>query len=125
MEDRLLSMAQVLPVQFGDGLAEPAISAISSGRNATVKALALTASVSGPCEKTRVVLIDSEFGLGCEYIRERKKRGKASRKDLAQQAAAAAANGQKSPHGQSSEGSPTESRNENASSTTSLANENG
>ncbi|KAF7556367.1 hypothetical protein G7046_g6315 [Stylonectria norvegica] len=29
-----------------------------------------------------------EFGLGCEYIRERKKRGKASRKDLAQQAAA-------------------------------------
>ncbi|KAI0008555.1 transcriptional activator xlnR [Xylariaceae sp. FL0662B] len=42
-----------------------------------------------------------EFGLGCEYIRERKKRGKASRKDLAQQAAQAAAaatqNGQKSP----------------------------
>lgn len=33
----------------------------------------------------------SEFGLGCEYIRERKKRGKASRKDLAQQAAAQAA----------------------------------
>ncbi|KXJ95360.1 fungal-specific transcription factor domain-domain-containing protein [Microdochium bolleyi] len=29
-----------------------------------------------------------EFGLGCEYMRERKKRGKASRKDLAQQAAA-------------------------------------
>ena len=39
-----------------------------------------------------------EFNLGCEYIRERKKRGKASRKDLALQAAAtAAANGQKSP----------------------------
>ncbi|KAH8836747.1 Xylanolytic transcriptional activator xlnR [Pyricularia oryzae] len=43
-----------------------------------------------------------EFGLGCEYIRERKKRGKASRKDLAQQAAAQAAttgssSGQKSP----------------------------
>ncbi|KAK0388641.1 hypothetical protein NLU13_4884 [Sarocladium strictum] len=32
-----------------------------------------------------------EFGLGCEYVRERKKRGKASRKDLAQQAAAQAA----------------------------------
>ncbi|KAK1466413.1 hypothetical protein CCUS01_01262, partial [Colletotrichum cuscutae] len=31
-----------------------------------------------------------EFGLGCEYIRERKKRGKASRKDLAAQAAAQA-----------------------------------
>ncbi|KAI0132199.1 fungal-specific transcription factor domain-containing protein [Xylariales sp. AK1849] len=40
-----------------------------------------------------------EFGLGCEYIRERKKRGKASRKDLAQQVAAQAAaqNGQQSP----------------------------
>ncbi|KAH7017766.1 fungal-specific transcription factor domain-containing protein [Ilyonectria destructans] len=34
-----------------------------------------------------------EFGLGCEYIRERKKRGKASRKELAQQAAAQAASG--------------------------------
>ncbi|PGH05115.1 hypothetical protein AJ80_08414 [Polytolypa hystricis UAMH7299] len=34
-----------------------------------------------------------EFGLTCEYARERKKRGKASKKDLAaQQAAAAAAN---------------------------------
>ncbi|KAH8678910.1 fungal-specific transcription factor domain-containing protein [Tricladium varicosporioides] len=65
-----------------------------------------------------------EFGLGCEYIRERKKRGKASRKDLAQQAAAAAANGQKSPTGQSSdERSPTESRNESGSATTSLAND--
>ena len=44
----------------------------------------------------------AEFGLGCEYIRERKKRGKASRKDLAQQAAAQAAaaaahGGRKSP----------------------------
>lgn len=40
-----------------------------------------------------------EFGLGCEYQRERKKRGKASRKDLAQQAAAQAASqgGRKSP----------------------------
>jgi hypothetical protein len=33
----------------------------------------------------------TEFGLTCEYIRERKKRGKASRKDIAQQQAAAAA----------------------------------
>lgn len=48
-----------------------------------------------------------EFNLGCEYIRERKKRGKASRKDLAQQAAAAAAasvNGHKSANGQSDDG---------------------
>lgn len=66
-----------------------------------------------------------EFGLGCEYIRERKKRGKASRKDLAQQAAAAAAaNGQKSPTDQSSEErSPVESRND-PSSATSLTNDN-
>ncbi|QSZ34310.1 hypothetical protein DSL72_005901 [Monilinia vaccinii-corymbosi] len=66
-----------------------------------------------------------EFALGCEYIRERKKRGKASRKDLAQQAAAAAAaaNGQKSPTDQSSEErSPVESRTE-PSSATSLTNE--
>jgi hypothetical protein len=64
--------------------------------------------------------------LGCEYIRERKKRGKASRKDLAQQAAAAAANGQKSPNGQSSDErtSPSESRNENGSSTTSMNHDN-
>jgi hypothetical protein len=39
-----------------------------------------------------------EFGLGCEYIRERKKRGKASRKDIAaQQAAAAAVTGTQHP----------------------------
>ncbi|KAF6838019.1 transcriptional activator xlnr [Colletotrichum musicola] len=50
-----------------------------------------------------------EFGLGCEYIRERKKRGKASRKDLAAQAAAQAAGGGQGPkspsdeNGQSSE----------------------
>lgn len=35
----------------------------------------------------------AEFGLTCEYIRERKKRGKASRKDLAQQQAAATTSG--------------------------------
>lgn len=49
-----------------------------------------------------------EFGLGCEYARERKKRGKASRKDLAAQAAARAAAesslGQK-PEGSTSTGS--------------------
>jgi xylanolytic transcriptional activator XlnR len=65
----------------------------------------------------------TEFNLTCEYIRERKKRGKASRKDLAQQAAAAAAaaaaanNGQKSPTEHSSDGrSPSESRLDNGSS---------
>ncbi|KAI0535961.1 fungal-specific transcription factor domain-containing protein [Xylaria digitata] len=61
-----------------------------------------------------------EFGLGCEYIRERKKRGKASRKDLAQQAAAQAAaaagqNGQKSPE-HDDNGSSTEGRAEDAAS---------
>ncbi|KKA27921.1 hypothetical protein TD95_003805 [Thielaviopsis punctulata] len=37
-----------------------------------------------------------EFGLTCEYIRERKKRGKVSRKDLAAQQAAAQASGGRS-----------------------------
>ncbi|KAF2188270.1 hypothetical protein K469DRAFT_660923 [Zopfia rhizophila CBS 207.26] len=52
-----------------------------------------------------------EFGLTCEYVRERKKRGKASRKDIAQQqaaaaAAAAVANGTAQPSGDSTSGSP-------------------
>ncbi|KAF2265720.1 hypothetical protein CC78DRAFT_172277 [Lojkania enalia] len=54
-----------------------------------------------------------EFGLTCEYVRERKKRGKASRKDIAQQQAAAAAaaaaaqvNGSAQPSGDSASGSP-------------------
>lgn len=65
-----------------------------------------------------------EFGLGCEYIRERKKRGKASRKDLAQQAAAAAANGQKPATSLSSEDpSVIEPRSENVSSAAPLAND--
>ncbi|KAH6634578.1 fungal-specific transcription factor domain-containing protein [Chaetomium sp. MPI-SDFR-AT-0129] len=51
-----------------------------------------------------------EFQLGCEYIRERKKRGKASRKDLAQQAAAqaAAAAAQGGQTGTKSEDQPSE-----------------
>ncbi|TPX12009.1 uncharacterized protein E0L32_007312 [Thyridium curvatum] len=58
-----------------------------------------------------------EFGLGCEYIRERKKRGKASRKDLAQQAAAqaaaaAAAQNGKSPDQSTEGGQSSEQRNE-------------
>ncbi|CAN9196830.1 unnamed protein product [Alternaria sp. RS040] len=43
-----------------------------------------------------------EFGLTCEYIRERKKRGKASRKDLAQQQAATAAGGSGAPKSEES-----------------------
>ncbi|KAF2226779.1 fungal-specific transcription factor domain-containing protein [Elsinoe ampelina] len=50
-----------------------------------------------------------EFGLTCEYARERKKRGKASRKELAaQQAAAAAASGASS--AEVDQGSPQSSR---------------
>merc|ERR1712169_175277 len=37
-----------------------------------------------------------EFGLQCEYARERKKRGKASRKDIAARASAEGSNGTKS-----------------------------
>ncbi|KAK3374456.1 fungal-specific transcription factor domain-containing protein [Lasiosphaeria ovina] len=63
-----------------------------------------------------------EFGLGCEYIRERKKRGKASRKDLAQQAAAQAAaaaaqTGQKSPSHGGDNGHSAESRSDSVSTT--------
>jgi hypothetical protein len=47
----------------------------------------------------------TEFGLTCEYIRERKKRGKASRKDIAQQQAAAASKGSQLSEG-STAGSP-------------------
>jgi hypothetical protein len=47
----------------------------------------------------------TEFGLTCEYIRERKKRGKASRKDIAQQQAAAAGKGSQ-PSEDSTAGSP-------------------
>ncbi|KAI0599984.1 transcriptional activator xlnR [Biscogniauxia sp. FL1348] len=61
-----------------------------------------------------------EFGLGCEYIRERKKRGKASRKDLAQQAAAQAAaaaqGGQKSPSQNDENASSSEQRTDNLAS---------
>ncbi|KAK0637195.1 fungal-specific transcription factor domain-containing protein [Bombardia bombarda] len=61
-----------------------------------------------------------EFGLGCEYIRERKKRGKASRKDLAQQAAAQAAassgqNGHKSESQGGDSGQSIESRSDSSS----------
>ena len=54
----------------------------------------------------------TEFGLGCEYIRERKKRGKASRKDLAAQAAAQAAQStsQNGDKGSGENGQSTESR---------------
>jgi hypothetical protein len=57
-------------------------------------------------------------------MRERKKRGKASRKDLAQQAAAAAAGGDPKSPGRFAEPlSPTESRTENASSNSSSTND--
>ncbi|KAG5984312.1 hypothetical protein E4U55_005283 [Claviceps digitariae] len=45
-----------------------------------------------------------EFGLSCEYMREKKKRGKASRKDLAERAAAQAAAASSNSHGDVSDG---------------------
>lgn len=51
---------------------------------------------------------DQEFGLTCEYARERKKRGKASRKELAAQQAAAMASGASST--EVDQGSPQSSR---------------
>lgn len=55
------------------------------------------------------ILTAGEFNLACEYARERKKRGKASKKDLAQQQALAAAAGEisaTSPQGSSADPSP-------------------
>lgn len=69
------------------------------------------------------VLTCTEFGLSCEYMRERKKRGKASRKDLAKQAASRMTSDARSPNDQSSdETSPTQSRHENTSSNDSSSN---
>ncbi|KAL6354583.1 hypothetical protein LRP88_11926 [Fusarium phalaenopsidis] len=76
---------------FVGGLAEPVISATSFGQNAMASTPAHTALVGPEVECWEAFLTSVEFGLGCEYIRERKKRGKASRKELAQQAAAQAA----------------------------------
>ncbi|EHL01592.1 putative xylanolytic transcriptional activator xlnR [Glarea lozoyensis 74030] len=100
--DQALHMAgQTVPVlqaRLEGESAELVINATSSGRNAMDRHLVLTV--------------------------ERKKRGKASRKDLAQQAAAAAANGQKSPTSHTSEErSPTESRNESSSTTNESTND--
>lgn len=95
----------------GGGSAGPAINVTSSEPSVMASILVLIALVSSIVLSIAVRplcvvrgqefgLIILEFGLGCEYIRERKKRGKASRKDLAQQAAAQAAaaqNGGKSP----------------------------
>src|SRR4051812_18059353 len=99
-------MAPNPPAQCDEESAEPVTSATSFEPNAMGKTHAHTASVCSrnnePLENPQTNAYLEEFNLGCEYIRERKKRGKASRKDLAQQAAAAAAaaatsNGQKSP----------------------------
>ncbi|MCJ1382263.1 hypothetical protein MMC17_005376 [Xylographa soralifera] len=59
---------------------------------------------SGPCDGRTPCAHCVEFGLACEYFRERKKRGKASRKDLAQQQTSSSASANPpSPSGYSSE----------------------
>ncbi|KAL2148469.1 hypothetical protein VTH82DRAFT_2023 [Thermothelomyces myriococcoides] len=77
----------------------------------------ITPTLLGPALNQSIgnILMDlpPEFQLGCEYIRERKKRGKASRKDLAQQAAAQAA-AQAAQNGQKSENASTENNNKPA-----------
>ena len=105
MEHQVLSVA---------GSAGRATSATSCGRSVMAEVPALIALVS-PClirGQVGGANVMTEFGLSCEYFRERKKRGKASRKDLAQQqntATSATAN-PTSPSGYSSEGpSPTQS----------------
>lgn len=98
---------------FVGGSVGLAINVISYGQNAMARIRARIVLVSGLGDVVYVerTNIFQEFDLACEYIRERKKRGKASRKDLAQQQAAAAASGRPiSPTGYSSDGpSPTRS----------------
>jgi hypothetical protein len=61
----------------------------------------------GAVENKTTLTLATEFGLTCEYVRERKKRGKASRKDIAAaQAAAAVGSGTGAPSGDSASGSP-------------------
>ena len=64
--------------------------------------LLFTSHHSGTTAPDSLANTISEFGLTCEYIRERKKRGKASRKDLAQQQAATAAGGSGAPKSEES-----------------------
>ena len=81
----------------GDESAERAINATSFGRDVMASHHVPTVLVCIEPSPTSEADTIEEFGLGCEYNRERKKRGKASRKDLQQQqaaAAAAAANGE-------------------------------
>jgi hypothetical protein len=67
--------------------------------------------------------LEVDLDFGCTYVRKRKKRGKVSRKDLAQRAAAAAANQEKSPADQElDEELPMESPIANGSSVTSPVN---
>ncbi|KAF5858132.1 hypothetical protein ETB97_004779 [Aspergillus alliaceus] len=83
------------PVPSAAESVEHVISVINSGRNATGKihariALVVFCSFSVLRKGPDTDSSGTEFGLTCEYARERKKRGKASKKDLA--AAAAVAN---------------------------------
>ncbi|CAJ2502070.1 Uu.00g049230.m01.CDS01 [Anthostomella pinea] len=78
------------PRPQGGHLHGTGLEAFGHGSQYALQHLQQHASSSSP-EGSKNQLIRPEFGLGCEYIRERKKRGKASRKDLAQQAAAQAA----------------------------------
>lgn len=96
--------------------AAPATNATSSGQNATARLHARTAWVrdffhfqSPLADATRL----REFGLTCEYNRERKKRGKASRKDLAaQQNTANSDNANDSPKSANEQSAPPETATE-------------
>lgn len=92
---------RVLVVLYDAEYPELATSAISFERNVMdnilVRIVLVSRNLIRALEILDVRLTGAEFGLGCEYQRERKKRGKASRKDLAQQAAAASIGDRKSP----------------------------
>lgn len=101
---------QCLPLSV-DVSAGPVISAINLGPSVMAKHHVRIVSVGVPNDDTAQIPNANdiaEFGLTCEYARERKKRGKASRRDLAAQQAASSTgrgDGPTSPNGQSSDDS--------------------
>ena len=102
-----MTKAQSLPAQCAGGSAGLVTNATSSVPNVTVEFLVPTVSVGITPSLPKPVLTSAEeFGLACEYFRERKKRGKASWKDLAEQQSAASTTSanRASPNEYSSEG---------------------
>nr|QZX51941.1 Xyr1 protein [Humicola insolens] len=101
----------------------PGLPALRVPLGGELAGLVISATSFGPSAMDNILVPIALFQLGCEYIRERKKRGKASRKDLAAQAAAAAAaaaaqNGNKTENQNGENGKPAENQTSNNNTTT-------